>query len=341
MTHETAGSLAKRVGGEVLGDPERPIHGVADLRHAGPEHLGFLNDHKLEDAARATKAAALLVKREVETSATQIVVANVYAAFARIAGLFHPVPQATEHDIHERAVVDPAAELEAPVRVGPNAVVEAGCRVGAQTILGPGVVVGAGSTIGRGCVLHAGVVLYPGMQLGHGVILHAGVVIGSDGFGYARDDDGSYVKFPQLGTVVVEDDVEIGANTTVDRGALGATRIGRGSKIDNLVQVAHNCDFGEHVAIAGFCAFSGSTVLGNRVALGGHTVSSGHLRVADDVRVGGNSVIYKDLTDVDDYLGYPLLEKRRWMRTLRGIERITQLQEDVRELKRARTNDAT
>jgi UDP-3-O-[3-hydroxymyristoyl] glucosamine N-acyltransferase len=339
MTQETVGSIAGLVAAaRVIGDEGQPIVGVADLRQAGPQHLGFLNDQKLEAAAKETRAAALLVKDEIETPAAQILVPNVYAAFARVALHFHPLPTATEHAVHESAVVAADAVLEKPVRIGPGAVIGAGARIGAGSIVGASVVIGDRCTIGTRCTLHPGVVLYPGMRLGDRVILHAGCVVGADGFGYAQDDDGSYVKFPQLGTVVIEDDVEIGANTTIDRAALGATRIGRGSKIDNLVQIGHNCDFGEHTAVAGFSAFSGSTVLGDRVQIAGHAVSAGHLEVAADTRIGGNSVFHRDIEKPDDYVGYPLQPKRKWFRTMRAIDNIVELQDEVRKL-RARLAD--
>jgi len=332
MTEETVGSIADLVGGEVHGDASRVVTGIADLRHAGPAHLGFINDVKLEAAARETEAAGLLVKKCIETPAAQIVVANVYASFAKVALHFHPQPRVAAHDVHPAATVAADAVLAEPVQVGAGAVIGSGAEIGSGTIVGPRVVVGERCRIGAGCILHPGAVLYPGVTLGDRVVLHAGCVVGSDGFGYARDDDGSYIKFPQVGTVIVESDVEIGANTTIDRGALGATKIGKGCKIDNLVQVAHNCEFGENVAIAGCSAFSGSTILGDRVSVAGHTVSAGHIEICDDVRVGGNSVLYRDIDEPGDYVGYPLQEKRRWMRSLRAIDHILELQAEVKRL---------
>lgn len=334
MRKETVGSLADLVGGEVKGDRETPITGVGDLRTAGPEQIGFLADVKLEEAARSTKAGALLVRRPVDTPAAQIVVGNVYAAFAKVAQLFFPAPRVERHDVHPSAFVDPSVHLEPPVQVGPCAVVESGSRIGAGTVLRAGVLVGERCRIGRDCVLHPGVVLYPGVELGDRVVVHGGCVLGSDGFGYAREDDGSYVKFPQMGRLIVEDDVEIGANTTIDRGALKATRIGRGSKLDNLIQVGHNCEFGAHVAVAGLCGFSGSTILGDRVSIAGHVVSSGHLKVGDDVRVGGASVLHRDVAAPGDYIGYPLMEKARWMRTVKALDKLVELQQRVRELEK-------
>lgn len=334
MTGDTVESLARLVGGTVQGDGDRAIVGVADLRLGAPDRIGFLNDPKYADAAASTTLGALLVRDPIATPASQVVVRNVYAAFAKIALHFHPVPRATEHAVHPTAYVDPSAQLQEPVRVGPNAVIEAGARVGPGTVISSGVQIGEHCVLGADCVLFPGVVLYPGVSLGDRVILHGNCVIGSDGFGYAREDDGSYVKLPQLGTVSIEADVEIGANAAIDRATLGVTRIGRGTKLDNLIQVGHNCEFGEHVAVAGFSAFSGSTVLGDRVAMGGHSVSAGHLKIASDVRVGGNSVVHKDLKDAGDYLGYPLQEKRRWVRTMGAIDRLIELQGDVRALKK-------
>jgi UDP-3-O-[3-hydroxymyristoyl] glucosamine N-acyltransferase len=333
MHEETVGSLAERVGGRVVGDAGRRITGVGDLRSAGPEQLGFVRDLKYRDLARASGAGALLVPEPLETQAAQIVVANVPASFARIATVFFPLPRATSQRVHPTAVVDPGAVLESPVDVGARVVVERGARVGAGSVLKAGVTVGEGCRLGRDCVVFPGVVLYPGVTVGDRVILHANCVLGSDGFGYAPDGP-RYVKLPQLGSVEIGDDVEIGAGTTIDRGALGVTRVGRGTKIDNLVHVGHNCTIGEDVAIAGFCAFSGSTVIGDRVAIAGHVVSSGHLKVADDVKIGGNSVIYFDLDQAGEYVGYPLQEKRQWFRTLRVLDKLLELQQDVRELKK-------
>ena len=333
MHEETVGSLAERVGGRVVGDSSRRIAGVGDLRSASPDQIGFVRDLKFRDLARASRAGALLVPEPLETEATQIVVANVPASFARIAAVFFPLPRATSQRIHPTAVVDPGATLELPVEVGPRVVIERGARIGAGSVLKPGVVVGEGCRLGRDCVLFPGVVLYPNVTLGDRVILHANCVLGSDGFGYAPDGP-RYVKLPQLGSVVIGDDVEIGAGTTIDRGALGVTSVGRGTKIDNLVHVGHNSTIGEDVAIAGFCAYSGSTVIGNRVAIAGHVVTSGHNKVGDDVKIGGNSVVYYDLEEPGEYVGYPLQEKRQWFRTLRALDKLLDLQTDVRELKR-------
>ena len=334
MAETTVGALAELVGGVTHGDPDRPITGVCDLRMAGPEQIGFLNDVKLESAAKTTGAGALIVKRMIESPASLIVVDSVYASFAKVALWFHPLPRAAQHSLHESAWIDESARIEEPVEIGPRCVVESGVSIGSGTVCKPGVVLGEGCSIGKDCVLYSGVILYPGVTLGDRVVLHGGCVIGADGFGYARERSGRYVKFPQLGTVVIEDDVEVGANTAIDRGALNVTRIGRGSKLDNLVMVGHNCQIGEDVVVAGCSAFSGSTEVGDRSVIGGHVVCSGHLKIGADVRVGGASVIIRDLKEPGDYMGYPVLEKRRWLRGMRSHEQLIDIHAEVKELKR-------
>ncbi len=317
---DTVTSLAALVGGTVEGDGGRAISGVADLRTAGPQHIGFVRDTHFKDLARDTRAGAVLVQELLETEAAQVVVPNVTAAFARVALHFHPVPRAVAHKVSESAFVDPEARILEPVEIAAHVVIEADARLGGGTMVMAGEVVGAGARVGADCVIHPNVVLYPGVTIGDRCILHAGCVIGADGFGYAPDGD-ELVKFPQMGTVVVESDVEIGANTSIDRGALGVTRIGARSKIDNLVQIGHNCVLGEDCALAGNCALSGSTILGDRVRFNGHVVTGGHLTVCSDVNVGGNSVLVKDVTEPGDYMGYPLQRVNQWARTLNVLGR--------------------
>lgn len=320
MIEHTVGSLADLVGGQLVGDSDKTIRGVGDLRSAGPDQIGFVRDAKYREVAKETRAGALLVFEEFETEAAQILVDDVNAAFAKVALAFHPVPRAEQHEIHPTAVVHPDAALEEPVCVGPKAVIGR-ARVGAGSVVMSGVSVADGCGIGKNCVLYANVVLYERVQIGDNVIVHAGTVIGSDGFGYAKEE-AKHLKLPQLGSVVIDDDVEIGANCTIDRGTLGPTRIGRGSKLDNLIHIAHNCTIGEDNALAGACALSGSTVLGDRVSLAGHVVSAGHLRVASDTRIGGNSVLYGDVTEPGDYLGHPLMEKTQFGRHFWALRRL-------------------
>lgn len=340
MSDETVDSLAATVRGTVIGDGRVRIRGVADLRAAGPEEIGFVRDPKYAPLASASAAGAVIVTRELELPMAQIVVEDAAVAFAKIAGRFHPPPRALRHAVHATAVVGEGSELAEPVRIGPRVAVGAGCRIGPGSVLAAGVVIGDRVRVGRDCVIHPNAVIEDDCQLGDRVTVHAGVVIGADGFGYVRDGV-EWIRVPQLGDVIIEDDVEIGANSTIDRGALGSTRIGRGTKLDNLVHVGHNCVFGEHCIVAALSAFSGSTVVGARCTIGGHVVTKGHQRIADDVRIGGASGVHRDLPEAGDYMGYPIQEKRQWARTLFAIERLSETTRSVRELeRRAQAADA-
>jgi UDP-3-O-[3-hydroxymyristoyl] glucosamine N-acyltransferase len=330
MTELTVGTIAALVGGRVVGDPARAIVGLGDLHTAGPRQIGFVRDKKYREAARGTQAGAVLTFEPLDTAAAQIIVTDVSVAYTKIAQQFFPAPVAVEHAIHPTAVVHPEAELLPPVQIGPR------CVVG-RSRLHPGCLLKAGSVVGDDCVLGEATVLYPNVtiydrvQLGQRVIVHGGTVIGSDGFGYAKEGS-RYLKVPQIGGVEIGDDVEIGANCTIDRGALQNTSIGAGSKIDNLCHIAHNCRIGRDVVLAGGCLLAGSTTLGDRVTFGGHVVTAGHLRIADDVRVGGNSAVAGDIEEAGDYMGFPLMEKRRFARHLRALRDLLELRNTVEDL---------
>ena len=317
MTEISVAGLAQLVGGRLVGDGTRRILGLGDLRSAGHDRIGFVRDARYHAAAEATKVGALLSATELSTSASQIVVDDVDVAYAKVATHFHPVPRAVEHSIHPSAVVDPGAEIEAPVVIGPRVVVGR-CKIASGTVLMAGVVLGDGCTIGRDCLLHPNVTIYQGVQLGQRVIVHANAVIGSDGFGYAQEH-GRWLKVPQLGGALLEDDVEVGAGTAIDRGTLGHTRIGARTKIDNLCHIAHNCVLGTDVAIAAGCGIAGSTTIGDRCVFAGNVGISGHLKIANDVRLGGGTIVLKDLPEPGDYMGHPVLEKRRFLRLLRVL----------------------
>jgi UDP-3-O-[3-hydroxymyristoyl] glucosamine N-acyltransferase len=214
MTDATVAQLAQLVGGRLIGDGAHRITGLGDLRTAGPDRIGFVRDARYHGAAKETRAGALLLTEPIETAARQIVVADVDVAYAKVALHFHPLPRAVEHSIHPTAVVDPAAELEAPVSIGPRAVIGR-CRIGAGTVVMAGAVVGDDCVLGRDCVLHPNVTVYAQTTIGQRVILHANAVIGSDGFGYAQEGS-TWIKVPQLGNTVLEDDVEVGAGSAIE-----------------------------------------------------------------------------------------------------------------------------
>ena len=329
----TVATLAALVGGRVMGDADRPIVGVADLRAADAEHIGFVRSPKYINAAKESAAGALISCVELDCAATVIVVKDVQLAYAKVALYFHPVRRAQETSIHPTAVVDPAAELADPVEIGPHAVVGR-ARIGAGSILGAGVSVADDCVLGNDCVLMPRVVLYHGVRLGDRVVVHAGTVIGADGFGYAMEG-AQFVKVPQIGAVQIGDDVEIGANCTIDRGAMRDTVVGARSKIDNLCHLAHNVVTGEDCAIAGACFIAGSTVLGNRVHLAGHVVMAGHLQLVDDVRIGGNSCLIHSVEKPGDYMGFPVVEKRQWPRVLVAQRELPSLRAEVQGLRRS------
>lgn len=332
MTDVTVAAIAALVGGRLVGDGERRIVGIGDLRSAGPDRIGFVRHPRYAAAAMASRVGALLVAEPLATAASQIVVADVDVAYAKVATHFHPLPRAKAHSVHPTAVVDPEAKLEAPVEIGPRAVVGR-CTIGAGTVLMAGAVVGDGAVVGQDCVVYPNATIYQGVRFGNRVVVHANAVVGSDGFGYAREGT-TWLKVPQLGAVVVEDDVELGAGTVVDRGAIGNTRIGARSKLDNLCHIAHNCNIGTDCVMAAGVKIAGSATIGDRCVFAGSVGITGHITVAADVRLGGATTVLEDLLESGDYMGHPFMEKTRWMRTMRAIRELVDMRAEFRALRR-------
>ncbi len=284
--------LAEIVNGRFVGDGGTQIERIADPDNAKQGEIAYFENEKLFAAAAESRASCLIVKdglAERFPERTLIEVANPKLAFALIGAALHP-PVRREPTIHPTAVVAETADVALTAYVGPHVSIGDYAHVGVNTRLEAGVVIGANVTIGEDCVLHPNVVLYDGVSIGSGVILHAGVCIGADGFGYVRHELG-YQKFPQIGTVIIEDDVEIGAHTCVDRAALGRTRIGRGTKLDNMVHVGHNCDIGEHVVIAAQTGISGSVVIEDDAVIGGQVGFGDHTRVQKGAVIGSKAGI--------------------------------------------------
>ncbi|MBI4463743.1 MAG: UDP-3-O-(3-hydroxymyristoyl)glucosamine N-acyltransferase [Acidobacteria bacterium] len=283
---KTVQELAAWLGGEPEGDRAKVLSGVAPLESAGEGELSFLESERTLALASASQAGCLLVPPSVSLPGkTLIRVRNPRAAMARTVELFHPRPP-RRSTIHPTAVLGDHVTIGADVEIGPYVVVGAGAHIGARCSIGAGCILGDEVALGEDCILYPRVTLYPGVKIGSRVILHSGVVIGSDGFGYVLEE-GQFRKFPQVGTVEIGDDVEIGANTTVDRGALGPTRIGRGTKIDNLVQVAHNVQIGENCVIAAQTGISGSAVIGDYVVIAGQVGIGDHARIEKGAVLGG------------------------------------------------------
>lgn len=330
----TLGELARLVEGEVLGDPEIVIRDVAPLDEARSDELSFLANAKYRDQALETEAAAVVVSEQLDgLQCPQLRSDNPYLAMATIAAELHPAVT-PDRGVASGAHVDAKAEIDLTASIGPGAVIEAGAQIGAGAVVGPTCVVGAGAQVMERAVMHAGSKLLERCVLGKGSILQAGAVVGSDGFGYAPDAEGRRTKIPQVGVVVIEDDVEIGANSTIDRATFGRTVIGRGSKLDNLVQIAHNVRLGEDCVIVAQSGIAGSTTLGSRVIMGAQSGSVGHIRLGDRVTLAARAAATMNLAADAIYGGAPAIPHRDWLRFTASLPKLPELRRRVRGLER-------
>ncbi|MFQ5506220.1 MAG: UDP-3-O-(3-hydroxymyristoyl)glucosamine N-acyltransferase [Planctomycetota bacterium] len=334
----TLEAVAEIVGAEVFGDQTHVVRGVCDLEENGPdagELLGFLAGGGEERRSRSSKVGSLLVAEvpDPPDGKNYLKVEDPYLAFSLVAQRFHPLPSVEETEIHETAVLGRGVELEAPVRIGAHVVLGDHVRIGRGTSLMAGVCLGAATVVGRECLLYPHVVVYEQVRIGDRVRVHAGSVLGSDGFGFARAG-ARFVRIPQVGTVVLEDDVEIGASTCIDRATLGETRIRRGTKIDNLVHIAHNCEIGEDSGLAAQVGLAGSVKVGDRCLLGGQVGLSGHLEICDEVAIGAKSGVPSSIEEAGYYLGLPARPGRQTLRIWAGEERIDSLRQELMELRR-------
>jgi len=334
-------ALAEKLGCSVRGSGDVEVTRGRGIADAGPGDLTFLANPKYAPRLAATHASAIVVAPDIATPLPSLLSSNPYLTFAQALPLLHPARRPLP-GIHRTAHVDPSAVLGPDVTVGPFAVVGGRCRVGARTIIHAHVVVYDDVEIGEDCLLHSGVHVREGSRLGKRVVLQNGVVIGADGFGFAKDSDGHYQNFPQVGIAVIEDDVEIQANTTVDRAALGETRIGRGTKIDNLVQVAHSVTIGEDSILCAQVGVSGSTKVGNRVTLTGQVGVVGHLEIGDGAIATAQSGIAHSVPAGALVSGYPAIENRSWLRSVALFARLPELLRRLRTVeKRLGLSDAS
>ncbi len=327
--------LAELLPGTLAGDAGLEITGVAALETAGPTELAYVDSPRAVAEAERSKAGCLLVPEgSTLTGRTTIAVRNPKLALVRAAEALHPNP-VPPPGVHPTAVVARDVVLAPDCSVGPHVVIESGVTVGAGTRLAAGVFIGAGVQVGSNCVLHPRVTVYPQSKIGHRVILHAGVVVGSDGFGYVMSE-GRHVKFPQLGKIIIEDDVEIGANTTLDRGSLGVTVIGQGTKIDNLVQIAHNVKIGRHCIIVSQTGISGSSEVGDYVVMAGQVGVGDHARIEDRVVVGGQAGVLpgKIVRAGSVVWGTPCRPMSEFKKTVARLARLDSLAEKVKALAR-------
>ena len=325
------GELAERIGAELLGDPDIIIDRLAALDAAGPNAVTFLSNRRYRPYLEGTRAGAVILAPELVDACPvpALVLDDPYLGYARAATLLSRTVEATPC-IAASAVIDPAAAVAPDASVGHHCVIEAGASVGAGTSLGPGSFLGRDSSIGPQGRIAARVVVCRGVHIGARAIIHPGVVVGADGFGIANDD-GVWVKIPQFGGVRIGDDVEIGANTTIDRGALEDTVIENGVKLDNLIQIGHNVYIGAHTAIAACVAVGGSARIGRRCAIQGAVSIAGHLEIADDVHLTATSAVPNTIREAGVYSsGMPIQENRVWRR---NIARLRQLDDMARRLR--------
>lgn len=328
--------LAARLGAELHGDPECEVEGVGVLQDARPGQLSFLANPKYRRYLSDTGASAVIVGPDdlAHCNTNALVSANPYLSYARAAALLHPLHRPAA-GIAEGAWVDPDARVDASAAVAPGCVVEAGAVIEADVIVGPNCVVGRNARIGAGSRLVASVTLCADCQVGRGCVLHPGVVIGGDGFGLAPDGQGRWERVPQLGRVILGDDVDIGANTTVDRGAIGDTVIHDGAKIDNLVQIAHNVEIGEGSAIAGCTGISGSSKVGRNCTLAGGVGLVGHIELTDNVHVTGFSMVTRSINEPGVYAGgIPAISHAEWGRNFARIRKLDDMAKKIRELEK-------
>ncbi|RME72271.1 MAG: UDP-3-O-(3-hydroxymyristoyl)glucosamine N-acyltransferase [Planctomycetota bacterium] len=332
----TVRELAAELGGEVVGEADTLLRDVKPIEQAGPGDLSFIANPKYERFLHETEASCLLVSRDLAVPEGRTVIRcdDPYLAFAFAVTRLRPPPPERPAGIDPRAVVHPEAEIAPDASVGAGAVVEAGASVGSGAVVAPLAYVGHRCRVGERTVLHPHVTLYHDVMVGADCIIHSGAVLGADGFGFAPGPDGRLQKVPQRGTVVVEDGVEIGANTTIDRATLGETRIGAGSKIDNQVQIAHNVQLGPGCIVVAQAGISGSTRLGRGCVVAAQAGIVGHLEIGDGAMIAASAGVTRNLAPGAKVLGQPAVPAERGKRAYVLIERLPEMRKRLRELER-------
>ena len=338
MTEMTVAELAERVGGVLDGPGAAPVRGVNSLAEATGEQVSFLANPRYESQLAQTRAAAVLVARDyggARPAGALVRCADPYAAFRELMVAFHGFREAHFEGVDPRAAIDPTAELAAGVAVGPFVTVGPRCRVGAGTALYPGVYLGPDVRVGAGCMLHPNVVIYEGCVLGDRVTVHAGTSIGHDGFGYVTGGQPpAHAKIPQAGWVEIGDDVEIGAGCAIDRATLGATQIGAGTKLSDLVALGHGTRLGRHCLVVAQAGFAGSAQVGDYCVFAGQVGVNGHVRVGDGVRVAAQSGIVDDIEGPGEFGGSPAMPLTQARRVWATYTRLPELRSELRALRK-------
>lgn len=331
----TLQQVAEWVGGEIYGDGTLEIAGARSLQEAGPGDITFLENERHLSAWEKSQASAAIVPRSLAINGRPVVrVADPLAAFVEVVQRLRPELERPTPFIHPTACIHPTVVVGAQVTIGPYVVIGAGTVIGARCTLHAGVVIGRGCRLGDDVTLYPHAVLYDQTRIGDRVIIHAHAVVGADGFGY-RTQQGRHVKVPQLGWVEIEDDVEIGAGSTIDRGTFGPTRIGRGTKIDNLVMIGHNCRIGQHNLLCSQVGIAGSCTTGDYVVMAGQVGVADHLTIGDHVVIGAKSGVPRDVPSHSQVLGVPAMPRQETARIVASMEKLPELRKDVARIKKA------
>ena len=330
---KTLKELAELVKGAIKGDPSVEIEGVAPIESAGKRDIAYIRSRRYLSMLEKSEASAMIVPFDVASDQKNLLcVENPQLAFAKVLALFHPRSYKPT-GVDTRSCISASAKLGKDVSIGPFVCIGDQVRVGDRVVIGSGVFVGANTTIGDDCFIHANVSIYEGTSIGNRAILHSGVVVGSDGFGYVRDGD-AHFKIPQVGGVTIEDDVEIGANSTVDRATLGQTVIKRGVKIDNLVQVAHNVTIGENSILVAQVGIAGSSRVGRNVVLAGQVGVADHVEIGDNVMVGAQSGVSQDIPPNEFRIGTPAIPHREFLKAVLLFPKLPEIKRILEELQR-------
>jgi UDP-3-O-[3-hydroxymyristoyl] glucosamine N-acyltransferase len=319
----TSGDLIKQLGGELIGDSNILINSVASLESANKDSVSFFNNPKYLDLLKNTKAALVILNKEscALHAGACIVVDNPYLYFAKISRLLNPI-KILKKEIHKSAIIHPTCKLGKDIYIGPNVIIEENVSIADGVTVHAGVIIESDNVIGANSTIHPNVVIKTNTIIGKNCILYAGAVIGSDGFGYAKDND-KWLAIPQIGKVVLGDNVDIGSNSTIDRGALDDTIISSGVKIDNLVQIGHNCIIGENTIIAGCVGIAGSAKIGKNCAIGGAAMILGHLSITDNVTISPGSMITRSIKNPGTYTALmPFQDHEAWLKTAAKIRRL-------------------
>ena len=333
----TAEMLAAALGGEVIGNKETEVSTFAKIEEGHPGALSFLANPKYEHYIYTTASSIVIVNKSFEpqqsVAATLIKVDDAYACFAKLLELY-VANKPRKKGVSDKAVIDASAEIGQNCYVGAYAVIDSGAKVGDGSCIFPHVYLGDGVRVGRNCTINAGVKIYEGCVVGDNVIIHAGAVIGADGFGFAPNENGEYSKIPQIGNVVIEDDVEIGANTCIDRATMGSTIIHKGVKLDNLIQIGHNVVIGENTVSAAQAGIAGTSKVGSNCMLGGQVGIAGHLRIGDRVQLASKSGISNNVADDEVMMGYPALPVSKFHRANAVFRNLPELSKTVSKLEK-------